>query len=277
MSFKNYALGACAASLICLQACGGDAKADASTPSGAIMSNVQALQSNDISAYVDSLLSAEQKSKLAAKWDEQRTSNPPSDMEKEQFETQMESLLSGKMIEEMMPMVEAQLAEVNSEQLSGMVSMFGGMALNSPDLDEAQKAQIGQLVSSLSEWVKKSDVCNPENVRTALKSIQNTAKKLNIHTLDDVMALNFDQLVDKGDVVFAGVKGALNVYGISIDDVLKSVKVDKVEAAGDITNVTVSYEIFGTKQTATTALKNVGGKWIETTMAAKMDEAFAGM
>ncbi len=271
MTLKHCLMAGFAAGVICLQACGGSAAPDPSTPDGSIMANVEAFKSNDVSAIVDNMLTPEQKADAAKKWDEQRKKEP-NEGEKQRFEAQMKSVTSGEFIDQMMPMVEAQLAQVNSEQLAGMVGMLAGGALNSPDLDAQQKEQAKVFLGSLTDWIKSADVANPEKVRSAMKVVQSTATKLNLKTMSDMQALSFDQLLDKGDVVLGGVKEALAIYDISIDKMLNSVSIDKVEQNGDAADVTVSFEIFGTKQTVTTNLKKINGKWAEAKSADKLNE-----
>ena len=118
MNLKHLLIGAGAAAVITLQSCGGSAvAADPSTPDGAIMTNVQAAKANDCSALVDCILTAEQRSKAAAQWEKQRNDNPPTPNENEQFAQQMDSLVSGAMIDQVMPMVEAQLGQYTNEQI----------------------------------------------------------------------------------------------------------------------------------------------------------------
>ena len=89
--------------------------------------------------------------------------------------------------------------------------------------------------------------------------------------------MTYDQLIDKADIVFAGLKDALNVYNISIDEVLDSVTVDKVEIKGENATITLSFEIFGSKQTATTTLKKVGNMWIEAKVSEKINESLGNL
>lgn len=279
MKLKHLVLSAGTAAMLAVQSCGGSASvsADPSTPDGAIMASVQAFKSNNASEIVNTYLTAEQRSKAAAEWDNTRKNEKPSEEENQQFQMQMESLVSGQLIDQVMPMVEAQLAQVNNEQIAGMVGMMGGMALQSPDLTEEQKAQAGALMQSLSEWVKSADVTNPENVRKVLVIAQSAAKKLDLKDLNAVAALNFDQLIGKGDIVLAALKDALNVYGIDLNKSLDSMTIDKVDMNGDTATVTISFTIFGTKQTVTSTMTKQGNRWFDAESSKKIAEGLSNM
>ena len=279
MKLKHLILSAGTAAMLAVQSCGGSASipADPSTPDGAIMASVQAFKSNNASEIVNTYLTAEQRSKAAAEWDKKRKEEKPSDAENQQFQMQMQSLVSGEIIDQVMPMVEAQLSQVNNEQIAGMVGMMGGMALQSPDLTDEQKAQAGALMQSLSEWVKTADVTNPENVRKVLQIAQGAAKKLDLKDLNAVTALSFDQLIGKGDVVIAALKDAFNVYGIDLDASMDSLSIDKVETNGDSATVTLSFTIFGTKQTVTSTMVKQGNRWFDAESSKKIAEGLSNM
>lgn len=271
MSLKHFLICTGAAAALSIQSCGGSAH-DPGTPDGAIMSGVEAMKNNDASAWLDSALTQEQQDKLAAEWDKKRKDEPPNEMENKQFAEQMAKLKSGALIDEMMPMVEAQLGQINKEQIAGMVGMMSAGMLQSPGMTEEQNIQAQALVSSLNQWIMETDVTNPEHVREVLVIAQNTAKKLDIKDLNAAAAMSFDQLVDKGDLVLAGVKDALRIYGINLDETLDSMSVDNVVVNGDTADVTISYTLFGSKQTMKTTMVKQGKRWYDSNSSTKIEE-----
>jgi hypothetical protein len=259
MSFKHILLSAGTAAMFCFQSCGGSAH-DPSTPGGSVMSTVEALKSNDVSGILDSVLTAEQKKKLSDEWDKNRKAEIP-DQQNEMMAAQFEQFKSGAMNDMIMAQVTPALQSIDKSKLINMVQSINLNSSATPDMTPEQKKQAEAALASFTKWIETADITNPENVRKVLAIAQKGANNLGVSSPKELAALNFDQALEKADVVVGVLKDALKVYGISLDDTLNSIKVTKVEETGDKATVTVEYEAFGTKHTGTTTFVKIGNRW----------------
>jgi hypothetical protein len=72
-----------------------------------------------------------------------------------------------------------------------------------------------------------------------------TAKKLDLATLEDARALEFDDMLGKADIVFAGAKDVMKVYGLDLDSIFSSVQAEQIGGEGDTANLKVSFDLLG--------------------------------
>ncbi|HEX6832190.1 MAG TPA: hypothetical protein VF132_01545, partial [Rudaea sp.] len=98
-------------------------------------------------------------------------------------------------------------------------------------------------------------------VKQAIAAICKTARDLNLKTIDDVRALNYDQAMQKAGIAVGGMKALFAVYGLSMDKALDSIKAETVSTTGDAAKVKVTYVAFDQPFTAESDLVRVENKW----------------
>ena len=87
------------------------------------------------------------------------------------------------------------------------------------------------------------------------------ARELNLKTLDEARALDFDTAMEKSGIAFRGAKKVLETYGLSLDKVLDTVKTEVVSQQGDVAKVKVSYVMFDQPMSFDTELVQIDGRW----------------
>jgi len=135
------------------------------------------------------------------------------------------------------------------------------MVQQNKELSDTDKQQAIAAINALAGWVQKTRFTDPELVKKVLAIATKTARDLNLKTLDEARALDFDQSMAKARIALQGFKAALGVYGFTIDQTLDSVKPEVVSNDGKSANVKVSYTLLGTPLSATTQMLNVDGRW----------------
>lgn len=79
------------------------------------------------------------------------------------------------------------------------------------------------------------------------------------------MALDFDGMLSKVDVLYAGVADLLDVYGLSLEESLESTEVAVQSETENQVVLNVSYSIFGgPRQTQNVEMALVDGRWVTT-------------
>ncbi|MFT5050428.1 MAG: hypothetical protein ACI8QZ_001830 [Chlamydiales bacterium] len=243
-------------------------------PHQSVDQRFSALRHNDMRAFLRTMLSDEQVADLSSKWDAQR-SQTPNEHETAQFAQTMQMLTAPGAEDTLMAMLKPQLEEMRP-QMQMMVGMFSGMISSGiqqdEDLTSEQKDKAAKLVSAVGTFLSENDLTDEKSAKKAVAVVCATARRLNLNTMGEVLALDFGQALRTGDVVMAGVKELFTVYGIHFDDWIDHVKTETISQSGDKATVRVHYEIFGVKDSVDEELVRMGARWIST----KTAEAFSG-
>lgn len=256
-----------------LQACGNDsdsgsaakaiAKLDTSTPDGAMMAVVQALKANDIKSLMQASMSKEDYDRAVAEFEKVKSS--PSESDKAQFQQMMGMLTSDGAVDQLMAMATPQLEQMRA-QLPMMLMMGKGMASSaiqaSGDIPAEQKETATKVVSTLMDFVSENDILSEEVTRKAITAAVETAKNLDMKSLDELQNMSFDDAMNKASIVMGGAKNILGAYGISVDDLLGSIKVSDVSDNGDSASMKMAYEFLGETFSQEVKMLKKDGKWI---------------
>jgi hypothetical protein len=253
-----------------LQACGGNdnpvekamAKVDTNSPDGAMLSVVHALKNNDIKALMKSSMSTADYDKAVAEFEKAKSS--PSESDKAQFVQMMGMLTGDGAVDQLMAMATPQLEQMRA-QLPMMVMMGKGMVSStiqsSPDIPAEQKESATKMVNTMMDFVSNNDVLSEEVTRKAITAAVNTAKSLDMSSLDELQNMSFDEAMDKASLVMGGTKDIFNAYGVSIDDLLSSIKISDVNNSGDLAKMKVAFDFLGESFSQDVNMKKVDGKW----------------
>lgn len=253
-----------------LQACGGNddsvakaAKVDTNTPDGAMLAAIHALKNNDIKALMQASMSSTDYEKSVAEFEKAKTS--PSESDKAQFAQMMGMLTSEGAEDQLMAMATPQLEQMRT-QLPMLLMMGKGMASqaieSSSDIPTEQKETATRVANALMDFVSNNDILSEEVTRKAISAAVDTAKNLDMDSLDQLQNMSFDDAMGKASIVMGGAKNVLNVYGISLDDILSSVKISDVQDNGDSAVMKVAYEFLGETFSQEVNMQKKDGKWL---------------
>ena len=74
--------------------------------------------------------------------------------------------------------------------------------------------------------------------------------------------MSFEDAMGKASIVMGGAKNVLGAYGISLDDMLGSIKVSDVNTSGDNATMQMAYEFLGETFNQEVKMLKKDGKWI---------------
>ncbi|VAW41112.1 hypothetical protein MNBD_GAMMA01-1746 [hydrothermal vent metagenome] len=255
-----------------LQACGGDdsaavknlvGKADTSSPDGTLMAMVQSLKQNDIKALMQASMSKDAYTKAVADF-ETAKKTPPSEDDKAQFNKMMGMLTADNAVDQIMTQAAPQLEQMRT-QLPMLLMMGKGMAAqaiqSSNEIPAEQKESITKVANALMDFVSENDVLSEEVTRKAISAAVDTAKSLNMGSLDELQNMSYDDAMAKASVVMGGAKNVLGAYGISLDDLLGSIEVSDVVESGDNASMKLAYEFLGQTFSQDVKMIKKDGKW----------------
>jgi hypothetical protein len=240
----------------------------AAAPDAAIMASVHALRANDVGSLIANSLPPPALAKLKADWSADMTKDPVTDEERKHFSDQMTKLTAPGAEDKLMAEIEPSLKQFeqqSAQQMPMMIAMGQGFIQSAiqqnKDLTDPQKQQTVALIDATAKWAQTAKFTDRALAKQAIGVICKTARDLNLKTVDDVRALNYDQAMQKAGIAVGGMKALFAVYGLQMDKALDSVKAETVSTTGDSAKVKVSYTAFDQPFTTESELAKVDGKW----------------
>ncbi|HRQ63982.1 MAG TPA: hypothetical protein PKZ76_03825 [Xanthomonadaceae bacterium] len=271
---RHLLLALLAASLLVTAGCGRDetqspeqVAAATTSPKGAVDASVKALRQNDLNALLRATLPEKEFHRIGQLWQEGTTGADIDDDERMQFAMTMGMLTADGAEEALMAMLEPQLAELDKQmaQLPLMIGMGRGVAASmieqNEDLNQAQKEQVQKSLDALAGWVQKTPFTDRDRARRAVAVVTRTARSLELSTLDELHALSFEEALTKGGMVLGGLKGVLDIYDLSIDRVLDSVKASVVSESGDEAKVRIDWTLLDAPLSIESDMVRQDGRW----------------
>jgi hypothetical protein len=255
---------------------------DAGEPSAVVEAGVAALRAGDLRAFVEGQLPPAEIERLRAEH-ATRSTGPVDDAERERFAAWMAKLTAPDAETRVLAEIEPQLAQFEREiepQLARNVTMLKGLALvaiqQSETLTPLAKQQAMASLDAVSGWIASTRFTDRARLREAIGHLAAAAREADVATLDELNALGWDESLDRASIAFRAVKRVLAGYGLSLDAVLDSVRVETVSQEGDRARLKVHYVMLGQPISFDVDLVARDGRWyVEDTLAAA-DRAAAG-
>jgi len=276
--FKSIVRATLAASLIvAVAACNKEQAGSASspaavpvaaTPDAAILRSAQLLKAGDLAGVMQNTLPPAEFEKAKADWMKDSKDKPITDEDRQKFAETMGKLTAPDAEQKLFAEDEPQLKAFDAQyqtQIPMYVAMgsswLQGMVQQSKDMSEPEKQQAVAAINSLGGWVQKTRFTDPESVKKVIAIAVKGARDVNLKTLDEARALNFDQSMQKARVAFVAFKDALAVYGFQFDKMLDSVKTSTVSTDGKTAKVKVDYVLFDSPLSVETDMVSIDGRW----------------
>lgn len=273
MKIKHYILAIAAGVVLALSACGQHGESAQKGPATAakglaphetVMKSVAALRNNDLKQFLSVSLPADKYKEVQQQWEEKKQ-EPVTDEDKQEYANSMQQLTQDDAVDKIMTQLEPQLDQMRA-QMPMFVGMFQGIAQSaitqSEEMTDEQKQQAQKAVTAMTAWAQRTDLASPDLARKAVTAAVETARKIDLPTLDKVHELSFDQMLEKGGVLLAGVKDILAVYDLDVNHTLDSVKAETVSQDGDNAKVRTSFDFLGTQQEYVGDYVKVNDRWV---------------
>jgi hypothetical protein len=256
--------------------------AAATAPDATIRRSVELLKQGDIAGVMQNSMPPAEFAKAKADWTKEANDKPITDEDRQKFAETMGKLTAPNAEQTLYVQIEPQLKAFDAQyqtQIPMYVAMgsswLQGMVQQNKDMSDADKQQAIAAINAVGTWVQKTHFTDPGSVKKVLAIASKIARDINLKTLDEARALNFDQSMQKARIAFLGFKDALGVYGFEFDKTLDSVKPEVVSNDGKAAKVRISYTLFDAPLTAETDMVNVDGRWYGKKAIEKLNEKSA--
>jgi hypothetical protein len=237
-------------------------------PAETVTASAEHLRRGDIAALIKGAVPADRYETLRSEWSRRTQEEPSSEADRKEFAETMAKLTAADAEAVLMSELEPQLAKAEAEmgpQLPLMVGMGRGFAvqalMESKQLDDAQKQQATAMIDALAAWVQGAKFFDREHAKAAIGHVVATARALELTSLEQVEALDFDAAMAKAGQVYLGMSKTLAVYGLDLDATLASVKAEVVEQQDDLAKVKVSYSLFNQPLSFETRMVRRDDRW----------------
>ena len=121
-------------------------------------------------------------------------------------------------------------------------------------------------MAPVMQWAQQAPWLDRERAGQAASIAVDTARALQLTTLDQARALDFPTAIAKAARLWAGAKQALALYGLSLDAVLDSAKLTVVAQQAGVAHVRIDYLLKGQPQQVVVKMRTVDGHWYPAAM-----------
>lgn len=255
-----------------LAACGSkdgpaEAARDTASPDSAVSAAAEALRKNDLHQFLRLSLPEARYQQLREAYEKRERSDPDGE-EAAEFAAMMAKLTAPDAEAVLMAELEPALVQFETElapQMPMMIGMGRGFAAQAiqqnADMSDDQKRQATQVIDAMGNWLSGVQLADRGLARNAVSKAVAAGRKLDIKDMQQLEALDFDQMMEKAGVAFGGVKDVLGVYGLDIDSVLASTRTELVSQDGDNARLKVSYTLFGQTISAEQDMVRENDRW----------------
>lgn len=237
-------------------------------PADAITATAEKLKQGDVLAVIQMSVPPKHYDRMKADWKTEVQSDPVTEEDRVEFAAMMEKLTAADADAALFAEAEPELAKFETEMAAQMPLMIGmgqGFAMQAIQANEklsaAQKQQAGDVVGAVAGWLQGVQFADRELAKQAIGKVTATARSLELKTIDEARALEFEPAMAKAGIAFNGLKDVLAVYGLKLNETFDSVKSEVVSQAGDTAKVKVTYQIFNQPLAFETDMIQIDGRW----------------
>lgn len=242
------------------------------SPAAAVQALADSLRENDLVRFSKLSVPPSMYARLETRWREQQAMQPePSEDEREDFAQTLARFTAADADETLYAELEPSLTRFESEmaaQLPLMVAMGSGFISASVQqndtLSEAQKQHANEVIGALAGWASSLQLGDRDKARQAIGVVTDTARRLELESLDQMRNFSFEDTLQRGGAVLAGGKRLMALYGLDIDRSLSSVRVEPLTQDGDSARVRVNYTLLDKPVSFEVDMVRVDGGWYST-------------
>lgn len=248
----------------------GPVESGGASPGAAVLESVRLLRDGNFDGLWQHALPPADYAAYRASWSTKRDRSRITPENRRQFAAAMATLTAPDAQEQLWEKLQPQLALYERKYknqmptLIGMLETMAGTAIDrSTTLSNAERQQARSALLAVGSWAQGVDWGDPAKARAALGILTDTARRLNLHTLDQVDALDYAQANADYGLLWNGFKRLLAVYGLSLDDVLDSAQTKVLSNDGHVAVVRLSFDLLGKPISSESTMIRQDGRWYD--------------
>ncbi len=233
-------------------------------PAVQVLEVARLLRGNDLAGLIQATVPPEAYEKIRAEYEVQR-SRPISEEDRAKFAAEFAKFTAPDAVDRLMTEIEPKLVEARPKLPAALMMGLGAaqMAVLSEDSDLSadQRASLQQALPGLQQWLTTTDFLNSESARSALNVVAEAVRGTGIQSIDELRRLSFEQALAKADAVLAAGKQALQVYGLDVNAIADSIRVEVLSIEGSNARVRTTFTVFNAPVSSEHELVLLNGRW----------------
>lgn len=251
------------------------------TPEASVQQSIALIKAGDFGGFWKHALPPADYDTLRSDWTKPRTDEHPlSPEDRADFIKNMQQLTQPDAETKLYALARPKLAQLQAQyqdQVPVMIGIFQAIAATgvaqSKELTNVQKQHATAVLNVLAPWAQSVPWFDQNRAKQAIGVAVATARKLDLKTPEQLKAMDFDTAMQKYSTGFLGLKQALLIYGLSLDDTLDSVKVSTLENRNGHAHVRIDYRLLGKPLSTESDLVQQDGRWYSEDVLQNVREA----
>ena len=208
-----------------------------------VTETIKALRANDYAKAISSVQGSLDQARAA--WDAYRAL-PGNPLEEAQVNQMLVAMTTPEMVETFVQQARATAPTNNTEEMAQGVAMLPlalmGITGGNPELASAPELQmVLGMLPDMQNWIKSLPIDDPDTAEKTVRAFAEGIQKLDIKSVDDLRALEFDALLAKASSLTSTLKEIGLTYDIDLDSFLDSINV----SAGSDDVMIIKMTMFG--------------------------------
>lgn len=239
------------------------------TPEAAVQQSVALIKAGDFAGLWKSALPPADYANLRNDWTRSRPDqHPMTEAQQAHFAAAIKQLTAPNAKTTLYAQLKPKLTQMEQQYHDQLPVMIGiGQAIlttgiaQDKSMTESQKQPLRDALNVLLPWAQQAPWFDQDKAKQAVSVMVDTARQLNLKSIDQLQHMPFDAAMKEYALAFGGLKQLLAIYGLSIDDMLDSVKVTTLGIDHGHAHVKIDYTLLGKSLSADTQLVLVDGRW----------------
>jgi hypothetical protein len=190
---------------------------------------------------------------------------PVSEADRAEFAEKLAKVTAPDAVDLLMAEIEPKLIEARPQVPGALLMGFGAMqmAVASPDseLTDEQRAALESALPGIQGWATSTDFLSSSTLRDALTLLTDAARRSGITSIDQLKAMPLEDVLDRASTVLVAAKDAVRLYGIDLDAVADSLRVEVLKIDGSTARVRTTVTVFEVPVWTDHDLVLVEGRW----------------
>lgn len=241
------------------------------TPEGAVRADLVLTRNGDFDGLLRSTLPSADYQAWRKEWGQAKGQQPaPTAQQRVQFTQMMQKLTEPGAEDKLYKQLQPQLADFRRQHARDMPMLIGilqaagnNIVQNSVELSASQKQQATEALAALAAWAQTADFTDATKAKQAIGVICDTARKLDLKTLDQLRALDYAQTMNKYGEGWEGLKHLLKIYGLDLDASFDGAKVETLSHDASHARVRETYQLAGKPIVGEVNLVMQDGHWYD--------------
>lgn len=245
-----------------------DSAAADRAPTGAAQQLIADLRHDDLATFWKHSLPPADYAALVERWRRGQAAQSGNDTARAGYRQFMDSLTApgaGDALTRRLQVKTTDVEDRYGDQVPVLIAIGGGVfrSIVAADLALSPRQEQGlrDALAPAVAWAQRAPWLDRQRAGRAAAVAVDTARSLQLATLDQLHALDFPTAMAKASRLWAGAKQALALYGLSLDAVLDSAKVTLVSQQAGVAHVRIDYLLNGQPQQVVLKMRQVDGRW----------------